>query len=301
MKPSFGKKLLGALFPNGAQQESPQPQPQKSPKATAATAAQPPPRIEVGSKRLLNLGCGALFHPDWVNVDIKSRDPLVIEHDLQTPLPFADNTFQAVYHSHVLEHLSRNQAPPFLRECVRVLAPGGVLRVAVPNLENIVRLYIKYLDQALAGDEQAAKNHEWMTLELLDQMVRESSGGAIKEYWQQNPMPAEELVLARAGKEVRNFLDTFRSAAAPEPPPQASEPTDVAKIAKFRQRGEIHRWMYDRFSLGQLLAKIGLREVKVCAANQSRIPDFNRFLLDTNPDGTVRKPDSLFMEGVKAE
>lgn len=300
MKPSFGKKLLGALFPTGSQQEQSQPKSAKTAKASPAVTAPSaaPKRIQVGSK-LLNLGCGALFHADWVNVDIKSRDPQVIEHDLQTPLPFDDNTFQAVYHSHVLEHLSRSQAPIFLQECVRVLAPGGVLRVAVPDLENIARLYLKYLDQAVAGDQQAAHNHEWMTLELLDQLVRESSGGAIKQYWQQNPMPAEELVLARAGKEVRNFLDTFRN--SPEPPKAAAATQgDVTKIAKFRQRGEIHRWMYDRFSLGQLFGRLGLRDVKVCAANESRIANFNSYLLDINPDGTVRKPDSLFMEGVKA-
>jgi hypothetical protein len=57
--------------------------------------------------------------------------------------------------------------------------------------------------------------------------------------------------------------------------------------------------MYDRYSLGKLLKQAGFREVRVFRADESMIANFNSYLLDIEPDGSVRKPDSLFMEGRK--
>lgn len=252
--------------------------------------------------RLLNLGCGGHFHPDWINVDIAPQDPRVLQHDLQARLPFEDSSFAAVYHSHVLEHIPKKQAPAFLGECHRVLAPGGVLRVVVPDLEMITRLYLKHLDDGLAGDEDAVKRHEWMTLELLDQLVRENSGGEMLKYWQQNPMPAEEYVIERVGREVLNYLEPYRaslSAEAPQPPVPEPPAPDAEQIGRFRQSGEVHKWMYDRLSLRLLFEKCGFQDFKVCKADESRIPNFPGYGLDMTNHGSIRKPDSLFVEGVK--
>lgn len=260
------------------------------------TTSQPP------TPGLLNLGCGGHFHSDWTNVDIVPQDPRVIQHDLQTRLPFEDNSFSAAYHSHVLEHIPKKQASAFLSECHRVLAPGGVLRVVVPDLETIARLYLKYLDAAVAGDETAACRHEWMTLELLDQMVREESGGEMVKYWRQNPMPAEDFVIERFGREVLNHLGPIRAAQLNQ---VSSEVTieapqaNAQEIGRFRQEGEVHKWMYDRRSLNLLLKSCGFSNFKVCKANESEIPNFSNYELDTSPDGSVRKPDSIFVEAIK--
>ena len=64
----------------------------------------------------------------------------------------------------------------------------------------------------------------------------------------------------------------------------------------FRTSGEVHRWMYDKFSLGRVLEKAGFSNVVVCAPSVSRIPGFISYGLDVI-NGEVRKPDSLFMEG----
>jgi hypothetical protein len=66
----------------------------------------------------------------------------------------------------------------------------------------------------------------------------------------------------------------------------------------FRVSGEIHQWMYDRFSLRRALLEAGFTDVHVCSADESRILGFTGYNLDTI-NGVVRKPDSLFMEGVK--
>jgi predicted SAM-dependent methyltransferase len=250
---------------------------------------------------LLNLGCGSSFHPDWVNVDFGVHAPGVIRHDLRRPLPFPDASFTAVYHSHVLEHLSRDCAPLFLQECRRVLRPDGILRAVVPDLETIARLYLQALEGAVSGDGAAAARHEWMTIELLDQMVREESGGAMLEYWKQNPMPAEQFVLERHGQEVRAFLESFRS--QPQPP-RPRKPVDLgawrprrpSRVLKFLARGEVHKWMYDRHSLGALLKEAGFAQPRVCTAWESAIPGFAAYHLDATDGGGVRKPDSLFME-----
>ena len=67
----------------------------------------------------------------------------------------------------------------------------------------------------------------------------------------------------------------------------------------FRDGGEVHEWMYDRFSLVRLLRRHGFTEVRPASAFESRIPRFEQFDLDVK-DGRVRKPDSLFVEGTKA-
>ncbi len=97
----------------------------------------------------LNLGCGNRYHPDWINIDIAPSTPGAIAHDLSRGIPLPDTRCDVVYHSHILEHMRRADALPFMEECYRVLRPGGVLRVAVPDLERICRVYREKLEAAL--------------------------------------------------------------------------------------------------------------------------------------------------------
>jgi hypothetical protein len=59
--------------------------------------------------------------------------------------------------------------------------------------------------------------------------------------------------------------------------------------------------MYDRYSLKRLLEESGFVDIKQYAANESSIPYWTSFNLDTEPDGTVYKPDSFYMEAVKPD
>lgn len=85
--------------------------------------------------KYVNLGCGSRYRPDWTNIDIVSCGPGVIAHDLNKGIPLPDASCDVVYHSNLLEHLQQADALPFLRENYRVLKPGGILRIAVPDLE----------------------------------------------------------------------------------------------------------------------------------------------------------------------
>jgi hypothetical protein len=120
------------------------------------------------------------------------------------------------------------------------------------------------------------------------------------DYWKRNPMPSEGYVLERMGQEVKNFLTNFRSrtsesAMSKNEPDVPSTPGEAADVPSF----EKHRWLYDRLSLARLLAQAGFREVEVCSHDSSRIPDYASYRLDTLEDGSIRKPDSFFMEGTK--
>ncbi len=252
--------------------------------------------------KLLNLGCGGRYHPDWTNVDFRSSGPGVIACNLNLGIPIEDNCFDVVYHSHLLEHFPKGHAPIFLKECNRVLKKGGIIRVAVPDLEQIVRWYLRLLERSLQGDKEAQDMYEWILLELFDQMVRNTSGGEMLKYWKQNPMPAESFVIERLGSEVINALNTIRKHDVRESSLEdikKDNPPDAEKIGEFRLSGEIHEWMYDRYSLGRLLLESGFRNVKVCNADESQISNFNSYFLDIEPNGAIRKPDSLFMEAIK--
>lgn len=244
---------------------------------------------------LLNLGCGSRFHAAWTNFDLVSRHPEVTACDLSQGLPLPDGCMDAVYASHMLEHLDRDKAPEMLAECRRVLRPGGVLRLAVPDLEAMARLYVGILDGCLAGDECAKERYEWIVLELLDQLVRTRPGGEVLRYWVRDPMPAADFVFERVGEEARRAIESIRARGGALP----AEPQTPEEQARFRAGGELHRWMYDRWSLTQLLTQAGFVSPRPCRADESAIPDFAGYLLDTDDEGRVRKPDSLFMEALR--
>lgn len=246
---------------------------------------------------LLNLGCGARIHPSWLNLDIAPANPAVIAHNLLEPLPLDDATCSVVYSSHVLEHLPKDKAPGFLAECFRVLVPAGVVRIAVPDLETIARLYLENLDAAAEGDREAEKRHEWMTIEIVDQLARHRGGGQMLDYWKQDPMPVAEFVIQRMGTEAGDAIAAFRASGQSA----HADPIDDSpeSVGRFRTGGEVHQWMYDRVSLSRLLGAAGFIDIRPCTAAGSSIPGWAAYQLDTDESGRVRKPDSLFMEARK--
>ena len=271
-------------------------------------------------KTYLNLGCGSRYRPDWINIDIAPRDPAVIRHDLGRGIPLADESCDVVYHTAVLEHMRRPEAEIFLSECCRVMKPGGILRVGVPDLEKICRLYLSKLSAAADGDEAAARDYDWIMLELFDQVARERSGGDMLDYLRQEPLPNEEFVYERIGIEGEELVQALHGSGAPQSNPPflrrlrriaafvkervvprllGEKGRRIYEIGRFRLSGEAHHWMYDRYSLARLLRLAGFREPQLQDAHTSRIPGWNSFHLDTLPDGRVIKPDLFFMEAIK--
>ena len=100
--------------------------------------------MQVGENALkLHLGCGKRFIPGWVHIDVV--DYPHIDHVAQIDnLSFiADGSCDLIYASHVLEHFKRRDVGRVLKEWFRVLKPGGVLRLAVPNFAAVSEVYQK--------------------------------------------------------------------------------------------------------------------------------------------------------------
>jgi SAM-dependent methyltransferase len=249
--------------------------------------------------KLLNLGCGNRLHPDWENRDLNPSAPGTKAVDLLRPLPWASATFDGVYCSHVLEHLPRGKVPSILKEIRRILQPGGILRLVVPDLAGIARAYLQSFEEARKDLPGSKLRHEWMTLELLDQLVREQPGGFMGRWWKLDPVPGQEFIRARVGQEATDHWQDRSSHAGEIPstePIYLGEPMDEKSRLAFLKTGENHRWMYDEVSLAELLSKEGFLNVKLFRADESGIRDFPKYRLDTDESGQVRKPDSLFME-----
>ena len=89
----------------------------------------------------LHLGCGKRdFGPDWISID-GGNFPHLHSHNI-TKLEFEDNTVDLIYSSHVLEYFDRAEVLDVLNEWKRVLKPNGTLRLAVPDFEAMVKLYM---------------------------------------------------------------------------------------------------------------------------------------------------------------
>jgi SAM-dependent methyltransferase len=257
--------------------------------------------------KILNLGCGtkASSSPNVVNVDwnvyvrfkrnplLRPLAPLVFRgrrlelfrslpaniraHNLAKGLPFGDDSVDAVYHSHMLEHLDAEIAPKFLLEILRVLKPKGRLRVVVPDFEEAARTYLAHV-VACERDAREMENHNPYIGGMIEQSVRRESS------------------ITRSQPPLRRFLEN-------------------AVLGDARRRGETHQWMYDRFNLSALLIKLGYRSPEVWQYNTSGITSWNEFGLDQNEAGgeyhsggillniprltLARSPKSLYLEAEK--
>ena len=280
--------------------------------------------------KLLNLGCGQKYNKDWVNIDFASNNEHVLSHNLLDGIPVENDEVDVVYHSHVLEHFSKDDGFHFIEECYRVLNTNGIIRIAVPDLETIVREYLKNLQLAIEGNAEAKYNYEWITLELFDQTVRNESGGEMKNYLYQPVIENESYVFKRIGSEGKIIRESFlnkqvfkdkkkqmqtrvsvlksllkkgkgmitKIMVREQKSSLTEQESKALKIGQFRLGGEIHQWMYDRYSLSEILSQVGFTEIKVCSAFESEIQNWDTYQLDVI-NGEVRKPDSLFMEAKK--
>jgi len=277
----------------------------------------------------LNLGCGGNFDSRWVNVDFEKSGETVIAHNLLNGIPFEDKMFSVVYHSHVLEHFPKDKAAQFVQECYRVLKPGGIIRIAIPDLEEIVANYCRLITAGKADidNKLIRADYDWILNEMYDQTVRNQSGGDMLKYITKETLSNEDFIYSRIGHEARmlrkGVVDWRNSSKTPVKIPQVKKilgsikrnisPKNYRKIllktffnkeyqliqqARFRESGEIHQWMYDIYSLTNLLKDAGFKNISKMDFNKSNISDWSTFKLD-EIDNIAKKPDSLFVEAIR--
>jgi SAM-dependent methyltransferase len=262
----------------------------------------------MSSRFLVNLGCGSVWHAAWRNFDLAPFDPAVMPIELPGPLPLPDGCADVVYHSHLLEHLTLAGGAALLAECFRIAKPGGIVRVAVPDLEQLANHYLTALQHG--GDLE----YDWAVLAWLDQLVRERSEGAMGEFLRMRPWRDNDAICTRVSAEIgaaregherlirrpdtmRRKLRGLRFRLARMCLARGEK--EILDTARFRADGEVHRWMYDRRSLARVLVTCGFCEPVGRGATESAISEFAGYALDTDAAGRPRHPGSLYMEASK--
>ena len=239
---------------------------------------------------ILNLGCGnhlsddpRVVNIDWsMNLRIRHNPLLrpfakillgarpgesstsevnIRVHNLAKGIPFDTGSVDVAYHSHMLEHLDPPVARRFLLDVHRVLKPGGLHRVVVPDLESLCRQYINHLEQARRYPcERPA--HDRHIGAIIEQCVRREAYATARQ------------------RQPRRLLENLL-------------------LGDARARGETHQWMYDRISLADLLEATGFGDVHSCGYFETAIEGWESIGLDCCEDGSERKQGSLYMEARK--
>lgn len=97
----------------------------------------------------IQLGCGPHVRAGWLNIDYRSSGPLgydpargFLNFDLRAGLPLPDASADLIFSSHFFEHLRWEEATGLMRECRRVLKPGGVARFQMPDYDKAFKAYV---------------------------------------------------------------------------------------------------------------------------------------------------------------
>ena len=272
----------------------------------------------------LNLACGKSYikQNDWINIDYIPIDNNVVRANLLDELPFEADSIYLVYSSHFLEHIPKSQVVLFLSECFRIIQPGGVIRLVLPDFE---KLCSEYLEQLHKGNFEKAN---FCVTEIVDQCVRQQSGGDLKSLYQHygsNPHDNEDMI---------QYIKACNGETLEESPDQDNINQKFLNLAKnpnllykkltyklekfwihflvsflpknFRQQnvsfantGERHQWLWDFTQLKHFLELVGFEKVNRYDYKTSQVDNFS-FSLDVDSFGFPRKGwESMYVEAQK--
>jgi predicted SAM-dependent methyltransferase len=148
-----------------------------------------PKQLSTEGKEYLQLGSGSDHIDGFLNSCYFLNKQAEVWVDIRFPLRFADNSWRGIYAHHVVEHISYVDASRLFAECRRVLQPGGVFRMVVPNLEIFINYYIK-TDTKKRSEifslypETQMKDLDVMTpLEMIDYIFRDNKFNRHRSAW----------------------------------------------------------------------------------------------------------------------
>lgn len=269
----------------------------------------------------VNLGCGPVFvdSPSWLNLDYAPTSSAVRQANLLERLPLSDETAELIYSSHFLEHVPRVMVSKLLCECMRCLKPDGVIRLVLPDLENMAR---EYLNMRERGDHIKA---DFVVIEMIDQSVRNVSGGELGNLYRKLASQSSssnasmiDYIRARTGEDLlqfdsypRNFglkkLHRLRLALQNRIQRYWIRFCILLLPSAFRKQnislsevGERHQWLWDFHQLKTELEAAGFTDVKRLSSNSSTVSDFPFNCLDLDKQGLPRKGnESMYVEARK--
>jgi SAM-dependent methyltransferase len=173
--------------------------------------------LHEGSRELkVHVGCGGHELPGWINVD-NHPAPLAINLDWGLPLPTGSARY--VFVAHLLEHLFHPaQSSRLLAEIRRVLAPGGVVRIVVPDIEKHLRAYANG-DEAFFAERRRQRRLP-VELTSLETLLPYAGAGATPDaLFEQHKFGYDFATLARA-LERAGFVDVRRCGYQQSPHPE---------------------------------------------------------------------------------
>lgn len=262
--------------------------------------------------KYVNLACGNNFvnNSDWLNLDFIEREG-VKKTNLLDKLQLKDSSIEAIYCSHFVEHIPKKYLNFFFNECKRVLKVGGVMRIVVPDFEKMAK---EYLDQRVKGNNLKAN---FMMTSIIDQFVRKEPGGELAEEISQlsaaDNKELKQYVLDRVGnvfEDSNTSLGNFDRKLSTKLINIISKiyvklilslipKTFYSQNVSMAEVGELHKWIYDKHLLTNILIDCGFMNVQEVNHDYSKINNFP-LSLDTNKYGKpIKGLDSLFLEAIK--
>ncbi|RJR08391.1 methyltransferase domain-containing protein [Candidatus Parcubacteria bacterium] len=117
----------------------------------------------------LNLGSGGHRLAGWANLDISNTAE--IRCDLRGPLPYNTETVSYIFSEHFIEHLDEVDGFKLFKECYRVLVPGGKLRISCPDLEQYVKAYLNWKNEARADSKMFNSGTNYLNYAILGEAL----------------------------------------------------------------------------------------------------------------------------------
>lgn len=195
--------------------------------------------------RRLQVGAGDNSLGGWLNADLEPSSDGVIFLDATRPFPFDDHTFDYVFSEHMIEHITYRDALFMLKECFRVLRPGGKIRIATPDVEQLAGLFTD------EPDEIQRRYLELSATEILGLYSDELS--PIQKHlpeWALNP------------EHIRRQY------------PSPGRDTAAFTVNHFF-RSYDHRFLFDRTTLSGALAEAGFQNIRFCTPGVSDDPELS--------------------------
>jgi predicted SAM-dependent methyltransferase len=152
----------------------------------------------------LNLGAGDYRLAEYLNIDAVPGHAVDLVLTVP-PLPWPDESVEAIYMGHVLEHFARDRGRELLDECFRVLAPGGTIGVVVPDFREVAR---RYVNAEHAPFEWFDGSHDLADLDALCHFVLFSTCQPSHHLWAYD-FDTLRRALRLAGFEVLSEIDRY--------------------------------------------------------------------------------------------
>ena len=237
----------------------------------------------VAERHFVNIGSGSHWtHPAWRTLDIKeSIDAYAHAVDFRAKqrLPFDDGFARLVYSSHCLEHLDQAAVENVLAEAFRILQPGGMVRIVLPDAALFVEACRAANMAFFRNVVDYADSYDGLSVAQVFLSSVAAPCSIISKGCEAHHMTDDEVVALLAGDDVEAALDTCIKRYPPD----------------IRLEGNPHINWFTHGKLSRMLGQAGFTEITPSAFGKSR----ELVLCDTMFFDATAPEVSIFMEAVK--